>query len=277
MEQSEGRVWGEWFEVWQSGSQDIEEWLVAHPQWEAEFREFIAESASEAEWQRQAREESDQKKKGTNLPVGLRLKAWREERQLRQEDLANFLQVKKAFVSNIENGNKGMSMEILGRLAAIGVDINWILTDKSFAQDNTDTVRVRGYELAPNIPQKLSAGGGQQLLEADFEESSVKAPYPKGWGQGLLCAEVVGDSMTGAHIFDGDLVFFKPGEVRGNGLYVVSLNGTVLVKRLEFDEIERKLTIISENPRYQQRVESADSQAITILGKVRGWMHGHPY
>lgn len=133
------------------------------------------------------------------------------------------------------------------------------------------------YAVASLVPQKVSAGFGQQLLDYAPEDLAQRAPYPKKWGNGLLAIEVMGDSMTGVQIFDGDLVYFKPGEIRGDGIYVLQVNGDVLVKRVSFDSLNRKLVISSENPRYPQQVEPQDSQAITILGKVKGWLHEHVY
>jgi phage repressor protein C with HTH and peptisase S24 domain len=49
------------------------------------------------------------------------------------------------------------------------------------------------------------------------------------------------------------------------------------VKRVEFDPVSRKIHIMSENPRYKDRVESADGQTIRVVGKVFGWVHAHPY
>jgi len=151
------------------------------------------------------------------------------------------------------------------------------LLEQAFLNASGHVIDADNYDLASHVPQRISAGPGEFLLDFQEEDLISRAPYPAKWGKGLLCAEVVGDSMTGANIFDGDLVYFRPGEIRGNGLYVLQLNGTALVKRLEFDDLSGRLTIISENPRYQQKQESSDSQAISILGKVRGWMHGHPY
>jgi phage repressor protein C with HTH and peptisase S24 domain len=86
-----------------------------------------------------------------------------------------------------------------------------------------------------------------------------------------------GDSLTGIHIFDGDMVVFVPEDIRGDGIYVLRVGDELIVKRVEFDPISRKLRIMSENPRYPDRVESADGQAVEVVGKVYGWVHSHPY
>jgi SOS-response transcriptional repressor LexA len=72
-------------------------------------------------------------------------------------------------------------------------------------------------------------------------------------------------------------VVFARGCLSDNGLYVVSLRGEVLVKRLEFDQVHNRMSIISENPNYRPIVVDADDEGASILGKVVGWIHCHPY
>jgi phage repressor protein C with HTH and peptisase S24 domain len=60
--------------------------------------------------------------------------------------------------------------------------------------------------------------------------------------------------------------------------YVLTVNGEVLVKRVEFDHFENKVKIYSENARYPGvKVIQIDSDNIRIEGKVVGWYHNHPY
>lgn len=94
---------------------------------------------------------------------------------------------------------------------------------------------------------------------------------------GAKAIEVRGDSMTGINLFDGDIVIFVPGDIRSDGIYVLRVGDELIVKRVEFDPISRKLRIMSENPRYPDRVESADGQSVEVVGKVYGWVHAHPY
>lgn len=80
--------------------------------------------------------------------------------------------------------------------------------------------------------------------------------------------------MTGAHILSGDIVVFQRGLVAGEGIYVITLGGDVLVKRIAFNRATSKVTIISANPDYPP--QTVDSDIVTILGKVVGWIHGEP-
>ncbi|MEL7555693.1 MAG: S24 family peptidase [bacterium] len=134
--------------------------------------------------------------------------------------------------------------------------------------------------LIPILPQKVAAGKGQELLDEVREVGLL--PFLKRMLRGATpskarALEVRGDSMTGIHIFDGDMVVFVPEDIRGDGIYVLRVGDELIVKRVEFDPISRKLRIMSENPRYPDRVESADGQAVEVVGKVYGWVHSHPY
>jgi phage repressor protein C with HTH and peptisase S24 domain len=134
--------------------------------------------------------------------------------------------------------------------------------------------------LIPVLSQKIAAGNGQEALP----DTSIigKLPFLKRMLRGLAPSkarafEVRGDSMTGIQLFDGDIVVFVPGEIHGDGIYVIRIMNDLYVKRVEFDPIEQKVRIMSENPRYPDRIESADGQTVEVVGKVYGWVHAHPY
>ncbi len=136
------------------------------------------------------------------------------------------------------------------------------------------------FAFIPVLPQKVAAGNGQELID-DVREIAL-LPFLKRMMRGTApnrarALEVRGDSMTGVHIFDGDMIVFVPGEIRGDGIYVLRVGDELIVKRVEFDPISRKLRIMSENPRYPDRIESADGQSVAVVGKVYGWVHAHPY
>lgn len=134
--------------------------------------------------------------------------------------------------------------------------------------------------LVPILAQTVAAGTGQELLQT--QEIVGQLPFLRrmlrGGDPGVARAlEVRGDSMTGVNIFDGDMVVFITGIVRGDGIYVLQVGDELLVKRVEFDPVSRKIRIMSENTRYPDRIESADGQAVSVVGKVYGWVHAHPY
>jgi phage repressor protein C with HTH and peptisase S24 domain len=148
---------------------------------------------------------------------------------------------------------------------------------------NGKTVNGNGEEptmLVPIAPQKISAGSGERFLPPSSYIGYVRVIERMSRGIGrdnLIAAMVKGDSMTGVQIFDGDIVIFAQGHVSENGIYVVSLRGDVLVKRIEFNPIRNQVSIISENKNYSPIITVADDENFKILGKVVGWIHVHPY
>jgi len=146
---------------------------------------------------------------------------------------------------------------------------------------NGNSVALNGESFyVPILSQTVAAGQGQEMI--DSIEAVGRLPFLKKMLRGLptldaRALEVRGDSMTGIQMFDGDYVVFIPGSIRGDGIYVLRVRDSLIVKRVEFDEVTKKLRIMSENPRYPDRVESADGQTVEVVGKVYGWVHAHPY
>ena len=85
-----------------------------------------------------------------------------------------------------------------------------------------------------------------------------------------FCLRAVGDSMTGARIFDGDTVFIKSQESVDNGeIAAVIINDEATLKRVYFYPEESKLILSPENPRYAPLVfMGSELNQIKIIGKA---------
>jgi phage repressor protein C with HTH and peptisase S24 domain len=100
---------------------------------------------------------------------------------------------------------------------------------------------------------------------------SLIAPYKP---EKLQAVYVAGDSMTGVNINDGDVAVFYPGLIQGNGIYVVSIENTLLVKQVEFDGPGQVIRLISANPAYEpRRFSGPELENIRIAGRVVAWYH----
>ena len=83
----------------------------------------------------------------------------------------------------------------------------------------------------------------------------------------ILIAE--GDSMTGARIFDGDLVFIRKQDIVENGeIAAVAVDDEATLKR--FYKYGDDLVVLrAENPEYKnQEYRAEDGRQIRILGKA---------
>ena len=85
-----------------------------------------------------------------------------------------------------------------------------------------------------------------------------------------FCLRAHGDSMTGARIYDGDIVFIRSQSSVDNGeIAAVVINDEATLKRVYFYPDEKKLILLPENPRYAPMVYLEDELCeIKILGKA---------
>lgn len=86
-----------------------------------------------------------------------------------------------------------------------------------------------------HMEQKLSL---DELLE-------VQAPH-------TYIVQVEGESMSGAGIFDGDLLIVSRGlNAKHGDVVIAAVNGEVLVKRLSYEQ--NQLVLRADNPKYSPR------------------------
>ena len=85
-----------------------------------------------------------------------------------------------------------------------------------------------------------------------------------------FCLRAHGDSMIGARIYDGDIVFIKSQSSVDNGeIAAVIINDEATLKRVYFYPEDEKLILSPENPRYAPLVYIKDElDSIKILGKA---------
>lgn len=101
-------------------------------------------------------------------------------------------------------------------------------------------------------------------IHREIEEETVLAPVDIDADRVFRC---VGDSMIGAHIFDGDLVFVKTGEYVENGrIGVVRIGDEYSLKRIYRGE--DYLELRSENPAYPPIVIRGEQENAEIVGKA---------
>lgn len=82
---------------------------------------------------------------------------------------------------------------------------------------------------------------------------------------------ICGDSMTGARIYDGDIVFIRAqDDVEDGEIAAVVLNDEATLKRVY--HIKNGIQLLSENPKYPPMIFTLDEcDSIRILGKAVGF------
>lgn len=212
------------------------------------------------------------------MTTGEKIRTARVKKGYTLEELASIVGTSKQNIYKYETGIiTNIPLPKVQAIAkALGVDPGWLA---GFNVPVPSYDKSTGLLTIPFISQKLSAGPGEDYLPDDCLEVKtidVLACMLHGVEDKstLVCAEARGDSMVGAHIYSGDYVVFSRGMVSGDGIYVLSFGGDVLVKRIAFDPAGQTVTIISANPDYPPR--TVDSAVVRLLGKVVGWIHAEP-
>lgn len=85
-----------------------------------------------------------------------------------------------------------------------------------------------------------------------------------------FCLRARGDSMTGARILDGDIVFIKNQSMVDNGeIAAVVIENEATLKRVNYYPEKNLLILKADNPRYADLIYSGEQlDHITILGKA---------
>jgi SOS-response transcriptional repressor LexA len=228
------------------------------------------------------------------------------ERERPNTSIAKNLDVRPQYISDLKSGkskNPGADF-VLKLISVYKINPSWLLTGNGpmtidgaedvCQSELPDAVQLRGRHtipmtisednpdvvMVPFYNGRVSAGPGRDIA-AHHEArpipviASFLSPYNPATVRAL---KVKGDSMTKIGLFDEDVVFFVPIDDPGDGVYVLSINEKLLVKRVEFDPFGSEIRIISENERYQPRIlKGQDMEMVKIEGKVIGWLHKHPY
>lgn len=213
--------------------------------------------------------------------VAQRIKEAIEVRQMKQVELSEKTGLSAGMISSYLSGKFEPKSNAIGKMAKVlNVSPAWLCGfDVSMELPSYD--KQNSILTIPFVSQRVSAGPGQEYLsEESLEIRSIDILAPMLHGttdrKKLEAVEVRGDSMTGAHIYSGDIVIFQRALVASEGIYVISFGGDVLVKRLSFrkDTTSQTVRIISANPDYP--TETVEADAVHILGKVVGWIHAEP-
>ena len=209
--------------------------------------------------------------------LGKRLRYIREKIiNLGRKKFIEGLPVTEGTLENYENDATSPSVDFLQKVwdkyhdKLTTEDFDWLLKGTRQKQAVADD-----YAHIPLYDVQASAGGGAYV---ETEEVTDILAFRKDWianelrvgVKDLAVLFVEGDSMTPT-LNPGDimLVVKDQGRMPKDGVYVITLDGTLLVKRLQ-KLLGGKIAIQSDNPNYRaqevdMRAEHADFQ---IIGRV---------
>lgn len=158
------------------------------------------------------------------------------------------------------------------------INAHWLITGEGEMFTKTESEKTPCVKdvMVPVLSQKASCGPG---VEWNSEQNITEYISGKVYG-----FRVVGTSMLGAGIKDGDIVIFdaSPDQNLTDGIYVFSLDGDAYCKRLEFDRLANRIKIYSvrvadlEKAELLRTLDSTDegfAERFQLFGKVFSWVH----
>ena len=194
------------------------------------------------------------------------LKRLRKEKKLTLEQIAERIGTSRQTVHRYETGMISNvppeKVELLA--AALGTTPSALMgwDGEALAQyHNIFPIKTR------RIPVLGEIACGEPIYAAEERESFTTADT--GFDADF-CLRAHGDSMVGARIMDGDMVFIRAQESVDNGeIAAVIIGDEATLKRVYFYPEEGKLVLSPENPRYAPLVYVKDElNSIKILGKA---------
>lgn len=203
----------------------------------------------------------------------LKLKEVRKNARKTQQEVADYIGISQNNYSYWENGKVKIDNESLNKLAEyFGVSVDYLLgrADGSappqndfdiFQYDNIHPVHLQKIRMLGEIACGVPIYADEDRESYVLSGTEVKADF---------CLKAKGDSMIGARIMDGDIVFCRAQEMVENGeIGVVIIGDEATLKRVYFYPEQKKLMLQAENPDYPPFMYVGEElNDIRILGKA---------
>lgn len=203
---------------------------------------------------------------------GDRLRGLRENRSLRQKDLAAALEVPRSTIASWEAGHRTPEIAAAQKLADFfAVSLDYLLgrTTPGEAAEPPAGYRAGTLPVSPEwvlVPVFGVVRAGEPLLAVQDAEGQLAVPAVDVRGGEYFFLRVKGDSMIGARIHDGDLVLVRQQpEVENGEIAVVLVDDEEATLKRVF-RLEGKWLLQPENPTLRPLV--LPRRAVRILGKV---------
>jgi repressor LexA len=188
------------------------------------------------------------------MQTGEIIRTLREKQGMSQEALAAKLGYKdRSSIAKIEGGKVDLSQSKLEQLSALfRVPVTQLMGLSPMPQMNS-------------IPILGTIACGAPILAQEHIEGYTSLPQDIKADFALICK---GDSMIGARIFPGDIVYIRRQEQVENGqIAAVLIDGEATLKRIRI--YADSLCLQPENPKYAPRIFwGEEMNAITILGRA---------
>lgn len=180
------------------------------------------------------------------------------------------LSVNKASITGWKNGSVPRPDKIKAIADYFGVTTEYLLDENAspetafntvFTVDNIFPMKTKKVPLLGDIACGVPIWAEEQRGEFVSVSDDIDADF---------CLRAKGDSMTGARIYDGDIVFIRRQPTVENGeIAAVIIDNEATLKRVYFYRDRNKLVLNPENPAYEPLVYiGSELEEIRILGKA---------
>jgi phage repressor protein C with HTH and peptisase S24 domain len=145
---------------------------------------------------------------------------------------------------------------------------------EGYKSADTTATPAEGYVYVPRYEVAASAGGGavihsEQIVDhlsfkAEWVHNTLGVPV-----NDLALINVLGDSMEPV-LSDGDLILIDMGtrRVKDNAIYVLQLNGSLLVKRIQ-RKLDGSVMVKSDNVIYEPEMVTTEMlNSLNVIGRV---------
>ena len=201
--------------------------------------------------------------------VGTKIKQLRKSKRMTLEELAYAIGTSKQTIHRYENGIiANIPSEKIEALAnALGTTPSLLMGWDDDNEFNIENVMDGAPVKIKKLPILGDIACGKPIYADESHENFAAAD---GTIDADFCLRAHGDSMMGARIFDGDIVFIRSQHAVDNGeIAAVIINDEATLKRVYFYPEESKLILSPENPRYAPLVYiGSELESIKILGKA---------
>ena len=208
-----------------------------------------------------------------------RLRQLRTEKRISQQALADQLGISKSSINMYERGEREPGFEMMEAIADyFNVDMDYLygktdVRNRAHIADQSNAIPY-AKNIIPmpetyKIPLIGTIACGSPILATENIEDEIDIPKNIHADFGLRCK---GDSMVGADIQDGDIVYIKQTpEVLDGQIAAVLIEEEATLKRVYYDREANEIQLVAENPRVRPLIYRGEAlEQIKILGRAVG-------
>ena len=197
--------------------------------------------------------------------IANKIKELRKKNKLTLDEVADALNTSKQTIHRYENGIiSNIPHEKIERLAEIlSVSPSELMgwDDTEYTYQNISPITTKRLQMIGTISCGKPIYAEEEYGDFVSVNSDIDADF---------CLRASGDSMIGARIYDGDVVFIKKQETVDNGeIAAVIIDDEATLKRVYYYPEEKKMILSPENPKYAPFVFIREElNKIKIMGKA---------